>query len=64
MLLQPDKSDFLLSIIKEVGAHEARSHWTLIKKDELNISTKINMRSSRLFYPFGILIVRDYHMEE
>ena len=27
MLLQPDKSDSILSTIKEVEAHEARSNW-------------------------------------
>ena len=36
MLLQPDKSDFILSMIKEVGLHEARSHCTLMKKSEVN----------------------------
>ena len=38
MLLQPDKSDLILSKIKEVEAHKARSearrHWTLMKKSE------------------------------
>ena len=32
MLLQPEKSDLILSMIKEVKAHEAISHWTLMKK--------------------------------
>ena len=64
MLLQPENPNFILAMIKDVREYEARSHWTLMKKDEFNISTKINMRSSRIFYPFGILIVRDYHMEE
>ena len=31
MLLQPDKSDFILAIIKEVEAHEAIIHWKLMK---------------------------------
>ena len=36
MLLQPDKSDFILTMIKEVEAHESRNHWTLMKKSEVN----------------------------
>ena len=35
MLLQPDKSYFIISMIKEVEAHEVRSHWTLIKYFEV-----------------------------
>ena len=36
MLLQPDKSYFIPAIIKEVEANKARSHWTLMKKIEVN----------------------------
>ena len=36
VFLQPDKSDFILAMIKEVEAHEARSHWTLMKNSEFN----------------------------
>ena len=36
MLLQPDKSDYILSMIKEVEAHKAISHWTLVKNSEVN----------------------------
>ena len=54
MLLQPDKSYFVLAMIKEVESNEARSHWTLMKKSETNNKHKINMVSSRLFYPFGL----------
>ena len=36
MLLQPDKSDFILSMIKYVEANEARSNWTHMKKSEVN----------------------------
>ena len=32
MLLQPDKWDFILVMIKDIESHEARSHWTLMKK--------------------------------
>ena len=32
MLLQPEKSDLIIAMIKEVKAHEAISHWTLMKK--------------------------------
>ena len=35
MLFQPYKSDFILSIIKEVESHEARSHWILMKDIEV-----------------------------
>ena len=35
MLLQPDKSDFILAMIKEVEAHKSRSHWTLMKNSEV-----------------------------
>ena len=38
MLLQPDRSDSILAIIKEVEAQEDRSHWTLIN----NIGVKNN----------------------
>ena len=31
MILQPYKPYFILAIIKEVEAHEARNHWTLMK---------------------------------
>ena len=40
MLLQPDTSDFIISIIKEVKAHETRSHWTLMKNSEVNNNHK------------------------
>ena len=36
MLLQPDKSDFILVIINEVEAHESRSRLTLMKNSEVN----------------------------
>ena len=35
MLSQPYNSDFILSMIKEVEAHESRGHWTLTKKSEV-----------------------------
>ena len=35
MLLQPDKSDFIISMIKEVEDHEAISHWTLMENSEV-----------------------------
>ena len=36
VLLQQDKSYFVLSITKAVEAHESRSHWTLTKNSEFN----------------------------
>ena len=58
MLLQLDKSDFILAIIKEVEAHESRIHCTLMKNCEVNNKHKIKMVNSRLLYPFGISIAR------
>ena len=40
ILLSQDKSDFILSTIKEVEAHEAISHWKLTKILISKISTK------------------------
>ena len=40
MLLQKHKSDFILSKIKEVEAHESRNHLTLMKKGEFNNKDK------------------------
>ena len=36
MLLQLDRPYFILAIIKEVESHESRSHFTLMKKSEVN----------------------------
>ena len=36
MLLQPDKSDFILATIKEVKEHKPRSYWKLMKNSEVN----------------------------
>ena len=36
MLLQPEKQDFIRVMTKEVEAHEAINHWTLIKKSKVN----------------------------
>ena len=35
MLLKPDKSDFILSMIKVFEAHEARIYWILMKNSEV-----------------------------
>ena len=32
MFLQPQNCDFIIAMIKEGEAHEAISHWTLMKK--------------------------------
>ena len=63
MLLQPGKSYFIISMIKEYEAHEAISHWTLMKIAKSKISTKIKMENSRMFYPFGLSSARYSHME-
>ena len=62
--MKPNKSDFIISMIEEVEAHEAINHWTLMKNSQLNNKRKINMVSSRLFYPFGISIERHSQMED
>ena len=62
MLLQPDKSYFILAKINEVLAHKSRSNWTFMKNSEVNNKQK-KMESSRPFYPFGISSTRDSHME-
>ena len=36
MLFQPNKSYLIIDTIKEVEAHESRSHWTLMKEREVN----------------------------
>ena len=36
MLLQPDKSDYILDVVKEVEAHESRSHCKIMKNSEDN----------------------------
>ena len=36
MLLQPDKSYFIIAMIKEVESHEAINHWTLMKNSKVN----------------------------
>ena len=40
MFLQPYKSDFVLAIIKEVQAHEVKSHCTLMNNIEINNNNK------------------------
>ena len=36
MLLQPDKLDFIVSLIKEILTHASRNHGTLTKNREVN----------------------------
>ena len=35
MLFQPYNSGFILPKIKKVGEHKSRSHWTLMKNNEV-----------------------------
>ena len=35
MLLQPEKSNFILAMIKEAESNEAISHWPFIKNSEV-----------------------------
>ena len=39
-MLQPDKSDFIISMIQEVEEHEAISHWTLMNNSEVKNKQK------------------------
>ena len=63
MLLQTDKSDFILATIKEVGLQKSRNHRKLMKRMKSKIATKIKLGSSRIFNPFGLLSARDSHTE-
>ena len=36
MLLQPENSDFILAMTKEVEAHEDIIHWEIINNSEVN----------------------------
>ena len=54
MLLQPEKSDFILAMINEVEEINPEVIGHLWKRAKSKISTKINIGRSRLFYPFGI----------
>ena len=42
MMFQPDKSYFILAMIKQVGEHESRNNLTLMKKSEVNNKHKNN----------------------
>ena len=66
MLLQLEKSYFILDMIKEVEEHESISHWTIMKNSEVNNKHKnkdgklktilyiLSLNRKRLTY--GILI--------
>ena len=65
MLFQPYKSDFILTVIKEVEVHEAGSHWKIMKWFEVNnkhknkdgkLTTTLSIRSFKSkSFPDGIL---------
>ena len=40
MFLQPYEPDFFLAVIKVVGSHESRIHWTHMKNSEVRIKPK------------------------
>ena len=64
MLLQVDNSYFILSLIKEVEAHEARSHWTIMKNSEVNNKKKHKYGKLKTIYTYGLSGARDSHMED
>ena len=63
MLLQPNKSYFLLAMIKYIEAQKSRSFWTLMKNSEVNNKHKTKMGNSKIFYPFGLSSARDSHIK-
>ena len=50
-------------MIKEAESHEARSHWTLMKKSEVNNKYKNKDGKLDSIYPFGISSTIDYHID-
>ena len=52
MMLQTERSDFIIVVIKEVEAHEARSHWTLKKNSEVKKKEKKRWESQDYFIHF------------
>ena len=63
MLFQPDKSYFILAIIKEAELHKAINIWTLMKNIEVNNKHKNKDMKLKTIYPFSISSARDSHME-
>ena len=63
MLLQPDKSDFIIAMIKEVEAHKAINHRTLMKKSEVNNNHTNKYGKIKTICPFGLSGARDSQME-
>ena len=73
-MLQPDKSYFILSMIKEVESHEVIIHWTLMKNSGVNnkhknkdgkLKTILSIwYFKRKRFPDGILIKQRYRLCE
>ena len=63
MLLQPDKSYFILETMNGSEAKEAINNWKLMKNSEVNNKQKKKMGISKIFYQFGISSARDLHTE-
>ena len=49
MVLQQEKSDFILAMIIEIEGHESRNNWTLMKNIEVRSKHKIKMVRSIFF---------------
>ena len=62
--MQPDKSDFILSMIDKSEAHEAKSHCTLMKKSKIKNKQKNKDGNIKTIYPFGLLSTRNSQMED
>ena len=62
MLLQPDKSFFIVAIIKEVEEHENRYNWKLMKKSEVKNKHKYSdgkMKTILSIWSFKLRILPD-----
>ena len=57
-MFQPDKSDFILAVIKVVEEPEARNNCTLMKNRKVKMIIKTKMGRSILFYLCGISSAR------
>ena len=62
--MQPDKSVFILDMIKESEAYEARSYCILMKKSKSNNKQKNKDGNIKTIYPFGISNTRNSQMED
>eukprot|EP00957_Ditylum_brightwellii_P066564 5052528-Ditylum_brightwellii.AAC.1 len=41
MLKQPDYTDFICAMLKEIEVHEGREHWTLMQRDNVPMEKRV-----------------------